>query len=130
MKEVKDSDEIKELMKSKKPVAIFYYAAWCGHCRVMHSPWEKLEKMSPNMEFYKMESEDIPDELGISGYPHFSYVKDGKLQKTVDGEKGDSSMKDEDRAKLLQKELLGGLRGARRRTRSRRLRRTRRKISH
>ena len=130
MKEVKDSDEIKELMKSKKPVAIFYYAAWCPHCKVMHEPWEKMEKMSGDVDFYKMESEDIPDELGISGYPHFVYVKDGNVKKSVSGEKGDDSMEDEDRAKLLKKELLGGLRGGRRRTRTRRLRRTRRKVLH
>ena len=130
MKEVKDSDEIKELMKSKKPVAIFYYASWCPHCKVMHSPWEKMEKMSGDVDFYKMESEDIPDELGISGYPHFVYVKDGSVKKSVSGEKGDDSMEDEDRAKLLKKELLGGLRGGRRRTRTRRLRRTRRKVLH
>ena len=129
MKEVTDADEIKTLMKSKKPVAIFYYASWCPHCKVMHEPWEAMEKMSPDTEFYKMESEDIPDELGIGGYPHFVYVKDGSVKKEVSGEKGDDSMEKEDRAKILKKELLGGSRGGRRRTRARRLRRTRRKVS-
>ena len=120
MKEVTDADEIRTLMKSKKPVAIFYYAAWCPHCKVMHEPWEELEKSSSGTDFYKMESEDIPDELGISGYPHFVYVKDGKVKGTVSGE-----MSKED----LKSKLLGGSRGGRRRTRARRLRRTRRKVS-
>lgn len=121
MKEVKDADEIKQLMKSKEPVAIFYYAAWCPHCKVMHEPWSELEKEEKGkVKFVKMESEDIPDELGITGYPHFVLVKNGSVAKSVGGE-----MPKED----LKKRLLGGLRGGRR-TRSRRLRRTVRKVAH
>lgn len=126
MKEVKDAAEIKKLMKSKEPVAIFYYAAWCPHCQVMHEPWEQLEKEEKGKtKFVKMESEDIPSDLGISGYPHFVMVKDGKVLSQVDGEMSKDDLKSK---------LLGGLRGGRRRstrrTRSRRLRRTVRKVAH
>lgn len=126
MKEVKDEAEIKKLMKSKEPVAIFYYAAWCPHCQVMHEPWEQLEKEEKGKtKFVKMESEDIPSDLGISGYPHFVMVKGGKVVAQVDGEMSKDDLKSK---------LLGGLRGGRRRstrrTRSRRLRRTVRKVSH
>lgn len=121
MKEVKDSGEIKKLMSSKEPVAIFYYASWCPHCKVMHEPWNELEKEEKGKaKFYKMESEDIPSEIGITGYPHFVMVKEGKVKSQASGEMS----KDE-----LKKKLLGGflLGGRRRRTRSRRLRRTVRK---
>lgn len=123
MKEVKNADEIKKLMKSQSPVAIFYYAAWCPHCKVMHAPWANLEKEDKGKtKFVKMESEDIPSELGISGYPHFVMVKGGSVQKEASGEMS----KDE-----LKQKLFGGLStGGRRRTRTRRLRRTVRKISH
>jgi thioredoxin 1 len=125
MKEVTDADEIKKLMKSKKPVAIFYYAAWCPHCKVMHEPWSEIEKDdNGKTEFVKVESEDVPSDLSIpqmNGYPHFVLIKDGKVTKAVGGEMS----KDQLKAKLL-----GGLRGGRRRTRARKLRRTVRKISH
>lgn len=123
MKEVKDSDDIKQLMKSKEPVAIFYYASWCPHCKVMHEPWSELEKEdNGKTTFVKMESEDVPSELGISGYPHFVLVKNGSVAKSVDGEMPKDKLK---------KQLFGGLRGGRsRRTRSRRLRRTVRKVTH
>lgn len=121
MKEVKNADEIKKLMKSKEPVAIFYYAAWCPHCKVMHGPWSELEKGdNGKTKFVKMESEDIPSELGISGYPHFVMVKGGRVQAQASGEMS----KDE----LKQKLLLNSL--SRRRTRSRRSTRTVRKIPH
>ena len=124
MKEVKKADEIKKLMASESPVAIFYYAAWCPHCKVMHEPWKQLEKEDGGKtKFVKMESEDIPSELGVSGYPQFMYVHGGKVQAEASGEMSKDDLKSK---------LFGGLRagGRRRRTRSRRGRRTVRKIAH
>jgi thioredoxin 1 len=122
MKEVTDSEEIKGLMKSKEPVAIFYYAAWCPHCKVMHEPWGELEKAhSKDMKFVKVESEDVPDELGITGFPHFVKVKNGGIVKEVSGE-----MPKEE----LEKKLLSGGGRRLRRTRTRRLRRATRKRLH
>jgi len=130
MKEVKKSDEIKKLMSSEEPVAIFYYAAWCPHCKAMHQPWKELEKEDGGKtKFVKMESEDIPSELGISGYPHFVFVRGGRVQKETDGEMS----KDE-----LKQKLFGGSGvglafangGRRRRGRTLRRRRTVRKVMH
>lgn len=123
MKEIKDEEEIKKLMKSKEPVAIFYYAAWCPHCKVMHEPWSELEKEEKGKtKFVKMESEDIPEDLGITGFPHFVFVKNGTVAKQVDGEMS----KDE-----LKSQLLGGTNGGRRRGRgTRRLRNRVRKVAH
>lgn len=125
MKEVTDKDEIKKLMKSKEPVAIFYYAAWCPHCKVMHEPWSELEKEEKGKtKFVKMESENVPSDLSVpqmNGYPHFVLVKNGAVTKTVGGEMPKEELKSK---------LFGGSRGGRRRTRARRLRRTVRKVSH
>lgn len=121
MKEITDSEEIKKLMKSKEPVAIFYYAAWCPHCKVMHEPWNELEKEEHGKaKFVKMESEDIPSELGISGYPHFVMVKGGRVQAQASGEMPKEQLKHE----LLLNRLSRG------RTRSRRSRRSVRKVRH
>lgn len=121
MKEITSKEEIEELLKSKKPVAMFMYASWCPHCKVMHEPWSELEKEEKGKtKFVKMESEDIPDDLGITGFPHFVLVKNGSVAKTAGGEMS----KDE-----LKKQLFGGSGGSRR-TRSRGLRRGIRKVAH
>jgi thioredoxin-like negative regulator of GroEL len=87
MKEVNKADEIKKMMAYESTVAIFYYSACCPHCKVMHEPWKQLEKEDGGKtKFVKMESEDIPDEFGISGYPRFVKVESGKVKKQVDGE--------------------------------------------
>jgi len=114
MKEVKDADEIKKLMKSKEPVAIFYYAAWCPHCKVMHEPFEQLEKEdNGKTKFVKMESEDIPSELGIGGYPQFMLVKAGKVLAKPAGE-----MSKEDLKKKLFSRQSGGRKKTLRRRRT------------
>lgn len=121
IKEITSEKEIKELLKSKEPVAIFFYAAWCGHCRVMKEPWENLNNKKKDVKFVKMESEDIPKDLGIRGFPRFVLIKNGAISKIVDGEMSEDK---------LDSKLFGGLRGGGRRTRARRLRRTVRKITH
>ena len=120
IKEITSEKEIKELLKSKEPVAIFFYAAWCGHCRVMKEPWENLNNKKKDVKFVKMESEDIPKDLGIRGFPRFVLIKNGAISKIVDGEMSEDK---------LDSKLFGSPRGGRR-TRARRLRRTVRKITH
>lgn len=120
MKEVTDANEIKKLMHSKSPVAFFYYAAWCPHCKVMHEPWNELEKeCKGKIKFIKMESEDIPSELGIHGYPHFMFVNNGHVRAQASGEM----------SKDILKQKLGLL-TVRRRARSTRGRRSVRKIAN
>lgn len=125
MKEITSKEEIEELLKSKKPVAMFMYAAWCPHCKVMHEPWSELEKEdNGKTEFIKMESENIPSDIPMNGFPTFIYVKNGSVQKKVSGEMPKEELK---------KKLLGGLRGGRTKSRrggTRRLRRGVRKVTH
>ena len=116
MKTVK-ADELKKLLKSQTPVAVFYYMETCPHCIPMHAPWDELSREKPETKFVKIESADIPSEMGISGFPHFEYVNGSK--KSVDGEMS----KEELKAKLFGK--LGGLRRLKTR-RLRALRKTRR----
>lgn len=117
MKELKSPEDVKKILKSAKPVALFLYMETCPHCMVMHKPWEELEKEGGAVEFAKVESEHVPPELGISGYPHFMMIKGGTQVASADGE-----MSKED----LKSKLLGGVKGGRA------LRRTRRgrKVAH
>jgi thiol-disulfide isomerase/thioredoxin len=112
MKEL-DGDSLKKVIKSGKPVAIFFYMDGCPHCDAMKKPWDDLEKEVPRMEFIKIESSKVPSDMGITGFPHFEVH--GKAKKVSDG----SSSKAE-----LKKKLFGT--GGRRHTRRSTLRLTRR----
>jgi len=120
MKTVK-SEELKKLLKSQTPVAVFYFMETCPHCIPMHTPWDELSREKPDTKFVKIESADIPSEMGISGFPHFEVVGDG-TKKQADGQ-----MSKEDLKKALFGSKLGG-RLRRRKTRRLRARRNTRRV--
>ncbi len=121
VKELKSPEDVKKSMKSSKPVAIFFYMSTCPHCVVMHSPWNELAKDMKGVEFEKVESENVPGELGIMGYPHFVLVRDGKQKKSTGGEMSKDDLKSK---------LFGGAGKRSKRVRSRRLTRRRVKVTH
>jgi thiol-disulfide isomerase/thioredoxin len=121
VKDLKSPEDVKKTMKSTKPVAIFFYMTTCPHCQVMHGPWEELAKDMKDIEFEKVESEHVPSDLGIMGYPHFILVQDGKEKKSAGGE-----MTKQD----LKAKLFSGAGKRSKRGRSRRLTRRRVKVAH
>jgi len=111
MRDLSSPKDVKEMMASSKPVAIFFYMDGCPHCETMKPIWSALEK-DGNMEFGQVESANVPSDMGIYAFPKFIKVKDGK-QTVADGEMS----KGELRSKLF---VSGG-----RRTRTRLVRRIR-----
>ena len=109
MKDLTSPKSVNEMMKSGKPVAIFFYMTGCPHCERMEPIWNELENEVKDHEFAKVESAHVPPELGITGFPKF---KKGGV--TADGE-----MSKED----LKKKLFGKSRSGGRRRRSRSTRR-------
>lgn len=117
MKDLTSPKDVKKMMTSSKPVAIFFYMDGCPHCEAMKPIWSDMEK-DTNVEMGQVESANVPSDMGIYAFPKFIKVKGGK-QTTADGEMS----KDELKAKLFP--VSGG-----RRTRnrlSRRVRKSRRR---
>jgi len=116
MKDV-DGTELKKAIKSGKPIAVFFYMTTCGHCVRMQEPWKELEKEVPSVDFYRIESGDVPSEMNVSSFPHFEVHGNKKV-------KADGEMTKEELKKLLFGGRTGGKRT--RRFRSRGLTRRRR----
>ena len=111
MRDLSSPKDVKEMMTSSKPVAIFFYMDGCPHCETMKPIWSALEK-DGNIEFGQVESTNVPSDMGIYAFPKFIKVKNGK-QTVADGEMS----KEELKSKLF---VSGG-----RRTRTRLVRRIR-----
>lgn len=113
--ELTEKEDVKKIMKSMTPVAVFFYMDGCPHCDRMKQPWSELEKKHKDVKMVKVESKNVPDDSEITGFPHFELVKNGKKIKVVDGEMDEGE---------LDEKLFGGKSGGRRRrTRSRKTRR-------
>ena len=120
MKELKRLEDVKKLLKSSKPVIIFFYLEGCPHCEAMDPICSELEHEVPGLEIVKVESGIVPAEMGITGFPKFLRIKDGKQVSSADGE----MTKEELKKKLL----MSG--GRRRRNGTRRFRGRGRKVLH
>jgi len=86
MKELTKADFEKEIQSPV--VIILFYMSGCSHCdTVKEDFWNGLQNNNPpGVNYAQIESEEIPKELGVTGFPTFKKYKNGKDVKTVSGE--------------------------------------------
>lgn len=71
-----------EVVKSTKPVAIDFWAEWCGPCKMMSPVFEELGKdLSAKGTFAKLnvdEQSDLAGKYGVMSIPTIVVFKGGK----------------------------------------------------
>ena len=71
-----------EVLESKVPVLVDFYADWCGPCKMMAPIIAKLaETFEGKMKIGKCNVDDnqiVPSQLGIMSIPAVFFFKDGK----------------------------------------------------
>ncbi len=72
-----------------KVVVLKCYMPWCGHCKRIEEPYQRLANRYKNsvvfLELNMENGADVEAEYGVSGYPTFLIFKDNKLQQHVVG---------------------------------------------
>jgi len=81
-KEINDSEFEKEVVNSKEPVLIDFWAEWCRPCKMLTPIIDQLsEEMQDTIKIVKMnidENPDSPSTLGIRSIPTLMIFKNGK----------------------------------------------------
>jgi len=72
-----------EVLKSKMPVVIDFYADWCMPCKMMAPVFESLSsKYKGKMKFFKLNTEEegnLAMQFGVQSIPTLIVMKDGKI---------------------------------------------------
>lgn len=69
-----------EVIDSDKLVAIDFWAAWCGPCKMLSPVFEQLSGDMDNVKFCKVNVDEQPElarQFAISSIPAIVLVKDG-----------------------------------------------------
>ena len=89
IKHITDASFSGDVLASKVPVLVDYWAEWCGPCKAIGPILDDVSQAyDGRVTIAKMnvdENTDIPKEYGIRGIPTLMLFKDGKLAATKVG---------------------------------------------
>jgi thioredoxin 1 len=93
----------KEVLESKTPAIVDYYADWCGPCHAMAPTFEKVAGEMKEMKFAKCNidaNKDLAQENGIMSIPCIVVYKDGQEAGRIVGNQQEDALVQQLRAFL------------------------------
>ena len=88
-KTLTDANFQTEVLQSKQPVLVDFWAEWCGPCRMLGPVIEKIAVANAGrISVGKMnvdENPNTPQKYGIQGIPTVIFFKDGEVAKQLVG---------------------------------------------
>ena len=86
---ISDAEFETEVLKAAEPVLVYFWAAWCGPCRLTAPIVESLAAShGDRLKVVKMEIDPNPETVArykIEGVPAFRLVQKGELLKAHEG---------------------------------------------
>lgn len=77
-KQITSAEFKKEVLDSKEPVLVDFYADWCGPCRMLGPIMEEISKEHKVFKVNTDEAQELAMEYGIMSIPCVIAFKDGK----------------------------------------------------
>lgn len=75
-------EELSEMLNSKQPCVLDFYATWCGPCRMMKPVLEDVsDKYKGKIRFYQIDidsAEELADKYKIEAVPTMLVFENGK----------------------------------------------------
>ena len=81
LKHIQEKEFEKEVIKSKQPVIVDFYATWCGPCKMLGPILEDVADEEKDVKIFKVdidENMNLAQQFGIMSVPTLMLFKDGE----------------------------------------------------
>lgn len=99
-----DSEFEAEVMNATAPVLVYFWATWCGPCRLMAPVIDTIAaEYGDRLKVVKMEVDPNPESVKqckVEGVPAFRLIQNGEIKQSAEG-----AMNKQKIQELLNKEL-------------------------
>jgi len=89
IKVITDPEFINEVQQANQPVLVYFWAAWCGPCRLMSPAVEQVANIyGDRLKIVKLEIDNNPEtvkECQIEGVPALRLFQDNRLVMSHEG---------------------------------------------
>lgn len=86
---ITDLEFEQEVLKADQPVLVYFWASWCGPCRLMSPLIDGVAtNYADRLKVFKMEVDPNPDSVAqckVEGVPALRFFQDGALKETSEG---------------------------------------------
>lgn len=86
--QIADADFEKEVIQASEPVLVYFWAPWCGPCRLMAPVMDWVSSTYEGLKVVKLEVDPNPESVSrcnVQGVPAILMFKNGEPVESVEG---------------------------------------------
>lgn len=98
LKHINEENFENEVLKSKSPILVDFFATWCGPCQMLGPVLERIGNSRAEFDIAKVDvdqAQELAIKYGVEVVPTIVIFKDGKVMNKIEGFMSESEILEE-----------------------------------